>query len=160
VTIVADTSVIHYAVLIGIVEVIFDLYGQILIPSAVHVELTDVGAPIGLRYWLERNLDRVEIRSVLVPDDPFLRNLDEGEMEAIFLAQQIPDSLLLIDDRDGRKEAKRRGLRISGLLGVIRNAALAGYLDFDDAMNKLKATDFRLSAEVEGVVRAQYDSER
>lgn len=61
-----------------------------------------------------------------------------------------------MDDGAGREEARRRGLRITGLLGVIRDAALRGYFDFDEALCKLRDTDFRFSPEVEAVVRRQY----
>jgi predicted nucleic acid-binding protein len=160
VTIVADTSPIHYAVLIGAIEALFGLYGRIVIPSAVYAEILDPGAPGELRDWVRDNPERLEVRHVHVPEDPLLRNLDAGEAEAIFLAQQTPDSLLLIDERAGRAEARRRGLRITGLLGGIRNAALLGLLDFDDTITKLKATDFRMSPEVEAIIRDQYRSGR
>ncbi|HVO98983.1 MAG TPA: hypothetical protein VMT15_12990 [Bryobacteraceae bacterium] len=155
-TIIADTSPLHYAVLIGIPEAIFALYGRIVIPGAVHVELTGAGSPQDLREWLEHNLQRIEVRQVTVPDDPHLQALDAGEAQAIELAQQTPDSLLLIDEKDGRAEARRRGIRITGLLGVIRDAARSGYLDFESTLEQLKRTDFRLSAEVEAIVRVQY----
>jgi len=71
------------------------------------------------------------------------------------LAQQTPNSLLIIDERDGRAEARRRGINITGLLGVIRDGAIRGYLDFEDALKKLKETDFRLSNETESIVREQ-----
>jgi predicted nucleic acid-binding protein len=111
VTIIADTSPIHYAVLIGVEEAIFSLYGGIVIPAAVYAELTDAGAPAGLRRWLEQSLDRIEIRHVILPDDPRLQTLDAGEAEAIFLAEQTPDALLLIDEKDGRTEARPAGSR-------------------------------------------------
>jgi len=41
-------------------------------------------------------------------------------------------------------------------LGVIRDAALRGFLNFDEALQKLRSTDFRLSPEVEAVARWQY----
>jgi predicted nucleic acid-binding protein len=160
VTIVADTSPIHYAVLIDAIEAFFVLYGRIVIPSAVYAEILDPGAPEELRAWVHDNADRWDVRHVHLPDDSLLQRLDAGEAEAIFLAQQTPDSLLLIDERAGRAEARRRGLRVTGLLGIIRNAALSGLLDFDGTIRKLKATDFRMSPEVEAIIRAQYHSGR
>ena len=38
------------------------------------------------------------------------------------LASRFPGCLLLIDDRFGRREAGRRGLRVIGTLGLLREA--------------------------------------
>ena len=38
------------------------------------------------------------------------------------LAQQLNADLLLIDERRGRAEAQRRGIRITGLLGILVDA--------------------------------------
>jgi predicted nucleic acid-binding protein len=156
VTVIADTSPLQYAVEIDVAHTLFMLYGRIVIPVAVSSEMRHPGAPLLLRRWVEDCQQEIEVRSVQVPDDPRLAFLDLGEREAIALAQMTPGSLLIIDDGDGREEARRRGLRITGLLGVIRDAALRGFLDFDDAIQKLRNTDFRLSPEVEALVRRQY----
>lgn len=154
--VIADASPLQYAVEIGEAHVLFELYGRIVVPFAVSTEIRHQGAPVLLRRWVEDNLDRIEVQSVDVPDDPRLALLDPGEREAIALAQQIPKSLLIIDDGEGRKEALRRGIRITGLLGVIRDAGLRGHLDFEVALRKLRDTDFRLASEVEALVRQQY----
>ena len=76
------------------------------------------------------------------------------------MAEQTPNSLLIIDEREGRAEARRRGIAITGLLGVIRDAAIRGHIDFEDTLKKLKETDFRLSDEIEAIVREQYRNSR
>jgi predicted nucleic acid-binding protein len=131
------------------------LYGRIVIPVAVSSELRHPSAPSLLRRWDEDSQQKIEVQSVQVPDDPRLTLLDLVEREAIVLAQLTPGSLLITDDGDGRKEARRRGLRITGLLGVIRDAALRGFIDFE-AIQRLRNTDFRLSPEAEALVRRQY----
>jgi len=156
VTVIADTSPLQYAVEIDAAPTIFMLYGRIVVPQAVSSEMCHPSAPLSLRRWVENNKEEIHVQSVPAPDDPRLALLDLGEREAIVLAQQMPGSLLIIDDGDGRKEAQRRGVRITGLLGVIRDAALRGFLDFEGALQRLRNTDFRLSPEVEAVVRRQY----
>jgi predicted nucleic acid-binding protein len=156
VNVISDTSPLQYAVEIDIAAALFMLYGRIVVPVAVASEMGHPGAPPLLRRWIEDNQNGIHVQSVRVPDDPRLAALDLGEREAIALAQQMAGSLPIIDDREGREEARRRGLRITGLLGVIRDAALRGYIDFDAAIHKLRNTDFRLSPEVEALVRRQY----
>lgn len=155
-TVIADTSPLQYAVEIDVAPTFFMLYGRIVVPVAVSSEMRHPGAPLLLRRWVEDNQEEIQVRSVQVPDDPRLALLDLGEREAIVLTQLTPGSLLIIDDAEGREEARRRGLRITGLLGVIRDAALRGFLDFDEALQKLRNTDFRLSPDVEALVRRQY----
>jgi hypothetical protein len=41
---------------------------------------------------------------------------------------------------------------------VIRDAGIRGYLDFERAIDRLKETDFRLSPEVESLIRKQFRS--
>src|SRR5260364_308422 len=55
--------------------------------------------------------------------------IDPGEASSICLAEQHPKSLLIIDDRAGRLEAKARGVRYIGLLGLIVQARRMGKLD-------------------------------
>ena len=66
---------------------------------------------------------------------------------------------LLIDDRAGRAEAARRRLRVTGTLGVLVDAHLAGLLDFDQAIVRLHSTNFRLDPELERIVRRRISTE-
>jgi predicted nucleic acid-binding protein len=156
VIVIADTSPLQYAVEIDVAPVLVKLYGRIVVPLAVSSEIRHPRAPSVLRRWLEDNQDWIEVRSVEVTDDPRLALLGPGEREAIALAETTPESLLIIDDEEGREEARRRGIRITGLLGVTRDAGLRGLLDFDASLRKLRNTDFRLASDVEALVRRQY----
>ena len=155
-TVIADTSAVYYAVLIDAGEAILRLYGRLTVPLAVYAEMTAPGAPQILRDWLGQNVSRIDVWPVTVEEDLRLHLLDPGEREAIALAEQRPESLLIVDDRQARNEARRRGIAITGLLGVIRDAALRGMLDFETALQKLRATDFRLSPQVESMARDQF----
>lgn len=52
--------------------------------------------------------------------------------------------LLLIDEAAGRAEAKRRRLRVTGTLGVLRAGAEQGLVNVPELLGRLKATNFYL----------------
>lgn len=60
----------------------------------------------------------IDVRPVVTPEDDALETLDPGEREAIVLAQQTNADFLLIDERRGRLEARRRGILTTGTLGA------------------------------------------
>ncbi len=68
----------------------------------------------------------------------------EGEREAIVLAESIDADLLLIDDFQGRAEARRRNLRITGTLGVLRAAAVRGLINVPEVIENLRGYEFLL----------------
>lgn len=75
--------------------------------------------------------------------------LDAGEASAITLAWQFRDSsLLILDEKRGRKVASALGLRITGTAGLLTDAAAAGLVDFEDVFLRLSQTEFRLSSQV------------
>jgi predicted nucleic acid-binding protein len=60
----------------------------------------------------------LEFREVTsMPAD--LRQLDNGEREAIALAQTTGTTLILLDEKKGRQAARECGLSVAGTLGVI-----------------------------------------
>jgi hypothetical protein len=115
--IVSDTSPITSLAAINRLSLLQQLYGSIIIPEAVYRELTEVSTPVpGTREVL--SADWIQMRSVvnrsLVASLKALP-LDDGESEAIALAKELNAEILLIDERRGRAEASRQGLRITGL---------------------------------------------
>ena len=82
------------------------------------------------------------------PADVLLAGLGAGEAEAIILAAELDADLLLMDDRRGVAAALRRGLIVTGTMGLLARAAQRGILDLADAFDKLKRTNFRYRQEV------------
>ncbi|HEX8142882.1 MAG TPA: DUF3368 domain-containing protein [Pyrinomonadaceae bacterium] len=144
--VVSDTSPLNYLVLIGQVGVLEKLYERVLIPQAVWSELQSVGAPVQVQEWMANLPGWVEISEVPDPD-PTLK-LDQGEQEAITLAQRLKAELVLLDERRGRETARLRGLAVIGTLGVLEAAADQGLLDLPVAIELLQKTSFRVSAVV------------
>lgn len=77
-------------------------------------------------------------------------SIDRGEASAIALAIEIPDSILILDDRAARKYAKGLGMNVTGTLGVIVKAKLDGIIpSIRPFVEAIRTTDFRFSATIE-----------
>ena len=120
--IVSDTSPILNLVAIERLELLKDLYGSIVIPPAVSAELHDNGIFLATD-WIQvvEPVNRAAVEALRA-------DLDAGESEAIVLAQQLNASLLLIDERLGRRAATQLGLDVTGLLGILAEARKRGLI--------------------------------
>lgn len=134
--IVSDTSVISNLVKIEKENLLKQLFGTIVIPKKVHEELIQT---IKIKERVEK-LDWIVVMAI--KDVDFYKRLrirlDPGESEAIVLAKELNASLLMIDERKGRKIARETGLTIVGLLGILIEAKKQGMIDkVKPSMDKL-----------------------
>ncbi len=53
-----------------------------------------------------------------------------------------------MDDWDGRQEAERRHLEVTGTLGVLERASIRGLLDLPTAIARLQMTNFYVRDEI------------
>jgi uncharacterized protein len=127
--VVSDTSPIINLAAIGHLDLLHQLYGDILVPSAVYQEIVVTGAGLPgatevqtLSWFQERSAADTGFVALLRAD------LDPGEAEAVALAYEIQADLLLIDEQAARGHAARLGLKFVGLLGVLLAAKGAGLL--------------------------------
>ena len=142
--VVADTSPLHYLILLEQAEVLQKLYGCVIIPEAVVHELQAQKTPAVVRLWITTPPEWLQPRQIAVPPDPGLTELDPGEREAIALAEALRADALIIDEKAGRREAERRKLRVIGTVRVLDDAAEAGLLDLPDALSRLQGFGFYL----------------
>ena len=140
--VVADTAPRNYLVLIAAVEILPRLYESVLIPQAVRGELAHLNAPQQVRDWIVQPPSWLIVSETL-PTDPALSYLDPGESQAIALATGLPAALLLMDDCEGSIEARPRGLKTLGTLGVLDDAASRGWIDLSEMFRRLNSTTFR-----------------
>jgi len=125
VIVISDTSAITNLAAIQHLQLLPQLYTQVIIPEAVYRELTDIApdvpgtSEVKTASWLQ--VRQVTSRETIERLRYQVR-LDLGESEAIALALELSADLLLIDERRGRAEADRLGLRITGLLGILIEA--------------------------------------
>ncbi len=143
--VVSNTSPLCYLVLIGRAEVLPKLYGTIHTSRTVVAELQHVDAPEMLRAWAKHLPDWVQVHPDPEEKDQIFAILHRGERTAIQLAERIRADIVLLDDSAARLIAAQRDLKISGLLGVLRDAAGAGMIDLPETIDRLRQTNFRAS---------------
>ena len=143
--VVADTSPLHYLVLIGAVDLLPRLFAQVLIPITVRDEMQAAGAPLAVRQWMETPPAWLTVHDDPPADgDALLQLLDKGERSAISLAMLLHPDLVLMDDRAGVAAARAKGIVVTGTLGILDIAAGRGLIDIAKAIEALRATNFHM----------------
>jgi predicted nucleic acid-binding protein len=140
--VVSNTSPINYLILIDHINFLSKLFQQIIIPQAVYSELTDASAPAPVTTWIAASPDWLRIQVVNQPPDAIVDLLDPGEREAILLAQELNASLLLLDDMKARRAAIKKELIITGILGILDQAATMKLINLPFAIQNLQNTSF------------------
>ncbi|MBD2499816.1 DUF3368 domain-containing protein [Anabaena azotica] len=140
--IVSNTSPINYLILIEQINLLAELFQEIIIPQAVYTELSDKFAPPPVQAWIRNPPSWLKIQPVSQTADAIANLLDPGETEAILLAQELNADLLILDDMKARRIAKDRGLAITGILGILDQAATMKLIDLPVAIQSLKNTSF------------------
>jgi predicted nucleic acid-binding protein len=146
--VVADTSPINYLILIEEIDILTKMYGRVVIPRAVRDELLRPSAPEMVRAWIGQLPTWLEVHIPVNAPDALLVKLDAGERDAILLAEELRADQLIVDDRQGRHEAEKRGILVMGTLGVLREAATIGLLDLRTVVKRLQTTSFYIAPEV------------
>ncbi len=145
--VVSDTSPINYLLLIGQIDLLPNLFEQIIIPDVVRDEMQDASAPAVVRQWSANPPSWLTIQVVSRLGET-LNSLDRGEQAAISLAQTLPADLLIIDERLGRRIASDRKIPVIGTLGILDEAAYQGLVELPEAIALLQQTNFRISQRI------------
>jgi hypothetical protein len=127
-SVVVNTTPIMALSLIGKLDVLRQLYGEVTIPPAVHSEVLTGGARIGSAELTNATWIRVIPLRDPQRADLLLADLDRSEAEVIALAQETNAELVVLDERLARQHARRLGLRLTGTLGVLVKAKQGGLI--------------------------------
>ncbi|MCZ2115428.1 MAG: DUF3368 domain-containing protein [Anaerolineae bacterium] len=127
--VVSNTSPITNLAAIKQIDLLYHLYGEIVIPQAVWSELHAMGKDwpgareVESAPWITQ---RSVTNTLLV--ESLTRDLDRGEAESIALALEMKADLLLLDEKEAWRIAKRFDMAVIGILGVMLDAKHQGYL--------------------------------
>ena len=146
--VVSDTSPILALASIGELDLLRRLFERVHVPTAVDREILG-SSRAAFRSAVSEGWVAVEALPPGTVRDPRLRSLGAGEGEAIALALETPESVILLDDRVARRTAAARGLQVVGTAGILALAFERGWIpDLEERLEELKATGFWISDRV------------
>ncbi len=140
--VVSDTSPLHYLILCSVDSILPQLFEQVIIPPTVFAELQHPNTPAPVQAWMRTLPVWVAVKTP-TSLDPSL-DVDAGELEAICLAREIGAAAVLMDDRAGRHAATQCGLAVIGTLGLLEQAAMRGWIDLPQTLERLQQTNARI----------------
>jgi predicted nucleic acid-binding protein len=158
--VVADTSPLLNLALVDRLDLLDVQFETVHTPQQVWDELAtgDEGLP---------ELRRLRERDVLtvVPverSDLFVEiagELDVGEAAAIVYAIENDASLVLLNERDGRRVARRHDLDVTGVIGILLRGARDGTVDLQAELDALRDAGFWIDDDLYAEVLRRNDDE-
>lgn len=149
--IISDTTPIISLIKINRLDLLEKLFVEVLIPDAVFKELTTntlftneaeiVKKSSFLKVSSVQNQKSLQLLQAV-------SGLDDGESEAIILADELKSNILLMDERKGRKVAQKLGITITGTIGILiqaYNEGIISDIEVKSYLNQLKNSNIRLS---------------
>lgn len=149
--VVADAGPLIGLARIDCLSFLKSLYGTLAVPEAVLTELRlESGRPGSRVLAAAFSKGAIGVRTLAPGREAELARLclglDAGEASAILLAEQNRCRFLLIDERRGREVARRRGIPVVGLAGILLAAKRAGLLKaIRPVLEDLSRQGYRLS---------------
>jgi predicted nucleic acid-binding protein len=141
--VISDTSCLIILTNTGNLEILKQVYGNILITPEVRDEY---GEPLPEWITVKSVVDTGRIK--LIQHD-----LDLGESSSIALAMEMDNALLILDDGHARDYAGELGLKMTGTLGTLIAAYRKGFLkNIKSVVTDMKIRKFRLPKDVDKIV--------
>lgn len=145
--VIPDTSCLILLKKIGAVELLSQLYDEVLITDIVLDEFKE-SLPASYKVIPLQNRDFFTL---------LCKQLDPGEASVICLGTNESDSLMVLDDLKGRKVATALGLNFTGTLGLLVKAKRNGLISqIEPYVEKLIAAGIRISPLVLSEIKKDY----
>lgn len=124
-TLIFNASPIIVLAKAGLLEQLLPIHTQIWIPEPVATEISAINNPSDpAAHWLATHSSLIHPAT---PPSPFLMawDLGAGESAVISLSEQIPNSMVVLDDLAARRCAQALGLCVTGTIGLVLMAKRA-----------------------------------
>jgi len=150
VIVIADTTPLSELAKVGQMNLLRDVFGQVIIPEEVYQEVTTGTHPAAIEVPLAT---WIQVRSVSdhqkLLELRITTKLGLGECAAIILAQELNADRLLVDDLPARQLAESRNLPVTGTVGTLLIAKQKGLIsNVKDVLDALIAQGARISQRV------------
>lgn len=143
---VCDTGPLYYLILIGHEDILPRLFPRVVVPPSVLSALRHEGNDAIVRAWAQNPPAWLFIHA------PESRRqfpaLDAAAGDVLSLLGDSDVSCLLLDDAVGRSLTRREGGIAVGTLCLLARAGKLGWLNFHEALAKLRRASFRFSTEL------------
>lgn len=129
--VIADAGPLIALSRIARLDILQRLFDEVWITAEIRGEVLPSGDFPGT-VLIAEGIEGGWIRVVQPPEGarpPINPGVDAGEASAIALADSMPGSLVIMDDRAGRAEAKSRGVAVIGTAAVVGLARECGLLE-------------------------------
>ena len=144
--VICNTSPLQYLHQLGHLHLLPSMVERVITPPAVVAELAE-GMSRGVNLPVVEKLDWIIVRRpVSMTALPLVHDLGAGETEALALALESHDAIVIIDDALARREAEILGQRFIGTLGVLMSAKKAGLIPaVAPLIDQLQELNFRIA---------------
>jgi predicted nucleic acid-binding protein len=153
--VIVNTSPLQYLFQLQLLDLLPELYQEVLVPEGVVREVT-AGLARGVSLPGLESLPWLKLRPVKNPAVlPLAAGLGIGEREVLALALELEKPLVILDDSLARRFARRLDLPLTGTLGLLLKAKQSGRVDrVHPCLERLEVLGFRLDASTrENVLR-------
>ncbi|BAD84401.1 predicted nucleic acid-binding protein, containing PIN domain [Thermococcus kodakarensis KOD1] len=140
-------------------ELLRELFGEIVIPRAVWAEVVEKGrGRPGSREVSEAEWIKVQDVNDRLSVEILMKEIEIGEAEAIVLARELNADLLVLDERIPRIIAKSLGIKVAGTLALLFIAKERGLLkeDLEPLLLELRTKGVRFSDKVVEALRKRF----
>ena len=125
--IISNTTPILSLLKIGKLNLLKELYGKVIVPTAVYEEVEKGREK--LYYQDLTQIDWLEIHEIGNPDSrAYFLDLDEGEAEVLILAKEQNADLVIMDEIMGRRYAKQLNFNLTGTIGILLKSKEKGLI--------------------------------
>jgi len=151
--IVSNATPLIYLAKVGKLELLRKVFGAVLIPEEVKVEVVEKGKELGERdaYTVEKAITEGWLKVLATQSIDIPIQLDPGEIAVLSLAKKLELKEVLVDEVSARMAARLLDLKPRGTLFVLLKALSMKEIDIDEfheILNLMIRQGFRLKEEV------------